>query len=247
MRIKGKQDSSEKRESSLAFDVELALGKAFYREQWERQLREKDTEHQFNMEKEFYNFTGAICNVLKYKDAYTAGHQKRVADLALLIGLRSGMNKHQLNELYFGGMLHDIGKISIPIEILEKGSPLTNKEVMLIKNHVKIGFDIIKDVSFPWDVRNIVLNHHEMLDGSGYPNGICEDKISMGVRITTVCDVVEAMSTIRPYRVARSKAEVLQELNSGKGVKYDMDVVDTMIDLIKTEVYNPWRSSVKYS
>lgn len=194
--------------------------------------------------------TRIICRAIEIRDSYTAEHQKRVAELASLVGQRLGLNSNNINELYMGGMLHDIGKIGVPVGILTKTSPLTSTEFMLIKDHVRIGYNIIKDTKLPWNIADIVYNHHEKLDGSGYPSGITGDQISMNVRIITVCDVVEAMSTVRPYRKPRTRTEVVDELITNKGIKYDADVVDIMVELIDSEVFNPWRnysSDLNYS
>jgi len=150
-----------------------------------------------------------------------------------------GLGQDDINELYIGGLLHDVGKIGIPTQILNKMPPLTDAELALIREHPRIGFDILSDAELPWNIRDIVLNHHEKLDGSGYPNGILGDQISLNIRIITVCDVVEAMSTLRPYRVARPKHEVIKELTDGRDIKYDPTVVDTVLELIRTGEFKP--------
>lgn len=214
-----------------------------YKTDLKEDLNKKNTEHRANLDQILHNFTKTIWYTLECRDSYTAGHQKRVAELAHLIGKRIGLGKDLLQELYVGGILHDIGKIGVSMEILTKSTCLSDMEFLQVKKHTQIGFGILKEFNFPWSIRNIALNHHEKLDGSGYPNGISGDKISYSVRIITVCDVVEAMSTMRPYRAARTSMEVIDELRMGKGVKYDKEIVDAMIDLIESKVYNPWRVS----
>lgn len=150
-----------------------------------------------------HNFAEVVQYALNYRDSYTAGHQKRVAELAVLIGRRAGLDEAKIHELYIGGMLHDIGKIGIPRKILNKKDSLTEEEFMEIKNHPKIGFELIKDENFPWSVKDMVLHHHERLDGSGYPDGLRGKEISLETRIITVCDVTEAMSTERVYRAEK--------------------------------------------
>ena len=145
------------------------------------------------------------------------------------------LDENRLQGLYIGGLLHDIGKISTPETILTKPGKLSEEEWNLIRAHAKQGYDILKDTNLPWPVADMALHHHERLDGSGYPHGISGDKLSLEVRILAVCDVVEAMSSHRPYRPARSKEEVLEEINGGRGTKYDADVVDMMLQIIKTE------------
>ncbi|MGI6537584.1 MAG: HD-GYP domain-containing protein [Caldicoprobacterales bacterium] len=190
-----------------------------------------------------HNFAEVVQYALNYRDSYTAGHQKRVAELAVLIGRRAGLDEAKIHELYIGGMLHDIGKIGIPRKILNKKDSLTEEEFMEIKNHPKIGFELIKDENFPWSVKDMVLHHHERLDGSGYPDGLRGKEISLETRIITVCDVTEAMSTERVYRAARTRSEVIKELTAGRKIRYDDDIAGIMIELINTGIYNPWGSS----
>ena len=229
------------------YEFESAIGLAIYKEDSKKGLRKQDAKYREDMGNVITSFTRAICCALEYRDSYTAGHQERVANLALLVGKQFNCSEDQLKELYIGGMLHDIGKIGVPLNILSKSTPLNKMEFMLLKDHVKIGYDILKGVSFPWNIKDIILNHHEALDGSGYPNGLRGDKISKAIRVITVCDVVEAMSTMRPYRIARTRNEVLEELKTGKAIKYDEEIANVMIDLIETKVYNPWKDSIIHS
>ena len=229
------------RPGKLRIAVEMALD----RQGSGKRLREEKTEFRTDLEQAFLELSGTILRVLENRDPYTAGHQKRVAALALLVGDRAGLKGERLNELRIGGLLHDIGKIDIPIDILAKPGCLTETEFRMIQSHVQIGYDIMKDARFPWNIQDIVLNHHEKLDGTGYPNGIGGEKISTNVRIITVCDVVEAMSTLRPYKTARTRMEVVDELHGGRGIRYDKDIVDIVVDLIKTEAYNPWEEDKK--
>lgn len=143
-----------------------------------------------------------------------------------------GLDENRLKGLYIGGLLHDIGKISTPESILSKSGELSDEEWMLLRAHTKRSYEILKDTSLPWPVADMAVHHHERLDGSGYPHGITGDKMSMEVRILSVCDVVEAMSSHRPYRPARSKDEVLKEIRDSKGTKYDATVVDVMLKII---------------
>ncbi len=187
-----------------------------------------------------FELTESISRTIEFRDPYTAGHQKRAAMLARQVGEKLRLGEDKINELYIGGLLHDIGKISIPLDILSKPTKLTNLEFEFIKEHPKTGYEIIKDAKLPWNIRDIVLHHHEKLDGSGYPSGLTSEKIGLEVRIIAVCDVVEAMSTFRPYRPARSKDDVLKELLGGKGIKYDSTVVDIVAELINSNNFNPW-------
>ena len=201
---------------------------AIYRDITERKKAEEQLKHSF------IDLAETVSRAVESSDPYTAGHQRRVAELAGLIGEKAGLNDDRLQGLYVGGLLHDIGKNSIPSSILSKPGKLTDEEWALIRVHAKWGYEILKDSELPWPVADMALHHHERLDGSGYPDGISGDKLSLEVRILGVCDVVEAMSSHRPYRPARSKEEVLEELKSGRGTKYDADVVDAMLEIIES-------------
>jgi len=180
------------------------------------------------------NLAKIVSRVIESCDPYTAGHQQRVAELARLVGENMGLDEDMVERLYFNGLLHDIGKISIPTNILTKPGELAEEEWALIRAHTKQGYNILKDANLPWPVAEVALQHHERLDGSGYPNGITGDKISLEVSILSVCDVVEAMSSHRPYRPARTKADILEELKGGKGTKYNISVVDVMLPMIES-------------
>jgi PAS domain S-box-containing protein len=175
----------------------------------------------------------AMAQTVEVRDPYTAGHQKRVADLARAIATRMGLSPHRVDGIRMAGAIHDIGKISVPAEILSKPGLLTPLEFSLIKTHSQIGYDILKDIEFPWDIATMVLQHHERLDGSGYPQGITGEHILMEARILTVADVVEAMASHRPYRPSLGMDKALQEIEDKKGRFYDPDVVDACTRLFK--------------
>jgi len=200
---------------------------AIYRDITERKKAQEQLEHSF------VNLAETVSRAMASRDPYTAGHQRRVAELARLVGEKMGLDKDRLQGLYIGGLLHDIGKVSTPEVILSKPGELADEEWGLIHAHAKQGYRILKDTGLPWPVADMALHHHERLDGSGYPDGISGDEISLEVRILGVCDVVEAMSSHRPYRPARSIAEILRELRSGRGTKYDANVVDIMLEIIE--------------
>lgn len=180
------------------------------------------------------NLAKIVSRVIESCDPYTAGHQQRVAELARLVGENMGLDKDMVERLYFNGLLHDIGKISIPTSILTKPGELAEEEWALIRAHTKQGYNILKDANLPWPVADVALQHHERLDGSGYPNGITGDEISLEVSILAVCDVVEAMSSHRPYRPARTTTDILKELKDGRGTKYNVSVVDVMLPMIES-------------
>lgn len=173
----------------------------------------------------------ALASTLGKRDPYTGGHQKRVTSLACAIAEELGLSKQKIKGLRLAGLLHDIGKIAIPAEILSKPSRLTEAEFNIVKDHPQIGYEILKAVEFPWPIADIVLQHHELLDGSGYPRGIKDGSICMEAKIMVVADVVEAMCSHRPYRPAHSLEVSLDEIAKYRGILYDTNVVDTCLRL----------------
>lgn len=174
-----------------------------------------------------------IAQVVETKDPYTAGHQRRVSNLARAIGTEMGLSRDIIEGIRMAGVIHDIGKVSVPAEILSKPGKLTNKEFELIKDHPQTGFDILKDVEFPWPIADIVLQHHEKLDGSGYPQGLKDDQICLEARIVAVADVVEAIASHRPYRPSLGIKVALEEISRNKGVLYDAGAVDACLRLFE--------------
>lgn len=168
----------------------------------------------------------ALAGMVELRDPYTAGHQRNVSVLAAAIARDMGLSEHDIEGIRLAGVVHDIGKISVPAEILSKSGKLNPIEFEFIKVHAQAGHDIIKDVLFPWPVAQMILQHHERLDGSGYPNGVKGDEILLGARIIAVADVVEAMMAHRPYRAALGLDAALAEIEAGKGTVYDPAVVD---------------------
>jgi putative nucleotidyltransferase with HDIG domain len=173
----------------------------------------------------------AISVMLEKKDPYTAGHQQRVSDLARAIATEMGLTKDQIDGIRIAGIIHDIGKIGTPIEILSKPGELDYNEFELIKKHVLVSCDILHSIDFPWPIEKIVKQHHERLDGSGYPSGLKGDEICIEARIIAVADVVEAMASHRPYREALGEEEALKEIVTNKGIKFDERVVETCLKL----------------
>jgi putative two-component system response regulator len=168
---------------------------------------------------------------VEMRDPYTAGHQRGVAQLACAIAKEMGLSENQIEGIRMAALIHDIGKISIPAEVLNKPGPLSELEYGLIKAHPQIGHDILKAVDFPWPVADIVLEHHERMDGSGYPQGLSGEEIILEARILGVADVVEAMVSHRPYRPAHEIDEALEEISQNRGVIYDPEVVDACLRL----------------
>jgi len=175
----------------------------------------------------------AISMTVETRDPYTAGHQRRVADLAYAIAHEMNLPEEKAEGVRMAGVIHDIGKIHIPAEILSKPGVLTEIERDLIKTHPKAGYDIIKSIEFPFPICEIVLQHHEMLDGSGYPYGLKGDSIIPEARIITVADVVEAMASHRPYRPALGIEVALGEIEKNAGILYDEKVVGGCLRLFK--------------
>ncbi|MDP1991483.1 MAG: HD domain-containing protein [Syntrophales bacterium] len=175
----------------------------------------------------------ALTLAVETKDPYTSGHQRRVADLARTIAMEMGLPDADLDGIRMAAFLHDIGKISLPAEILSKASRLSEVEFSLIKTHPQNGYDILKEIEFPWPVARMVWQHHERLDGSGYPLGISGEDILLGARILAVADVVEAMASDRSYRPMPGLEKALEEIGAQKGVLYDPAVVDACLRIFR--------------
>lgn len=189
------------------------------------------------LQKTFMQTVALVTTLSELRDPYTAGHERRVADIAVAIGSEMGLSDIQLTGLRVGGYLHDVGKTSIPLEILSKPGKISSLEYEMIKTHPKAGFDVLKDVEFPWPVAQIALQHHERIDGSGYPNGLKGEEILLEARIVAVADVVEAMATHRNYRSSPGIDAALAEIKHGRGTLYDVTVVDACLKLFNENGY----------
>jgi len=179
----------------------------------------------------------ALAATAEKRDPYTAGHQQRVAALACAIARELSLSDDQVEGVHMAGTLHDIGKIYVPAEFLAKPSRLSDLEMDIIRTHSQVGYDILKAIPFPWPIADMVLQHHERLDGSGYPGGLRDGQILLESKILAVSDVVEAMSTHRPYRPGLGIDKALAEIERGKGAQYDPDVVDVCIKLVREKGY----------
>ncbi len=179
----------------------------------------------------------AIAVTAETRDPYTAGHQRRVADLARAIAMEMNLPLDMIDGIHMAAAIHDLGKISVPAEILSKPTKLLDIEFMLIKTHSQCGYDILKDIDFPWPVARTVLEHHERINGSGYPNGLTGDKILMEARILSVADVVESMASHRPYRPALGIDAALNEISKNKGILYDPGVSEACLRLFHEKGY----------
>ncbi|QWD67148.1 HD domain-containing phosphohydrolase [Polynucleobacter sp. MWH-Aus1W21] len=174
----------------------------------------------------------AMARTMEWRDPYTAGHQKRVASISTAIARQMGWDDNAIQALYMAAMVHDIGKVAVPSEILTKPTRLTDLEMQMVQGHVESGYQILKDIPFPWPIADMVRQHHERLDGSGYPHGLKGDQICLEARILAVADTIEAMATHRPYRAARGLSAAMDEVRSEAGEKLDAKVVDAAFELM---------------
>ncbi|MFZ1037872.1 MAG: PAS domain S-box protein [Smithella sp.] len=180
---------------------------------------------------------GVLVSAVESRDPYTSGHQVRVAHLARAIATEMGLPQDKIDGIRMAGSIHDIGKLSIPAEILSKPTKLTDIEYSLIKEHSRIGYEMLKNVESPWPLAQIVYQHHERMDGSGYPRNLKGDDILLGARIMAVADVVETMASHRPYRAALGIEAALEEIEKNKGIFYDNAVVDACLKLFREKDY----------
>ena len=180
----------------------------------------------------------AMAATVEARDPYTAGHQQRVADLAAAIARDMGLPATTVEGIHFGALIHDLGKIQIPAEILTKPIRLTPPEFELIKTHPQAGYEIVKGIKFPWPVAEMVHQHHERLDGSGYPQGLKGESIALEARILAVADVVESMATDRPYRMGLGIDAALREVEGKRGTLYDRAAVDACLRLFSEKRYS---------
>ncbi len=200
----------------------------------ERKKAEKESQRTLeNLRKAMGGIIQAMAATVETRDPYTAGHQRRVADLGRAIAREMGLADHQIDGIRMAGIVHDLGKISIPAEILSKPTKLSDIEFSLIKTHPQISYDILKDIDFPWPVARTVFQHHERINGSGYPLGLKGEEILLEARILAVADVVEAIASHRPYRPAFGIEAALDQISKKRGVLYDAAVVDACLKLFR--------------
>ena len=179
-----------------------------------------------------------LSNTTEAKDPYTAGHQRRVAKLSVAIGKQLGLDEEVQTILALAGAIHDIGKINIPGEILSKPGKLNPIERRLIETHSSAGFEILKDLKLPWPIARIIYQHHERMDGSGYPQRLSGRDIILEARLIMVADVVESMMSHRPYRTALGQEAALAEIRAGSGTRYDPAVVDACTILFDEQQFS---------
>jgi len=217
----------EVREKELRNQANVELEKAY----------EKLIAGQKKLQKTLDSIIQVIGQAVELRDPYTAGHQRRVAKLACSIAEKMGFSKDRIKGVGMAGEIHDLGKISVPAETLSKPTKLTNLEYKIIKLHPKTGYDILKKIDFSWPIAETVYQHHERMDGSGYPRGLRGKEILLEARVLAVADVVEAMVSHRPYRPALGLDKALEEIEMNRGVLYDSDVVDACVGLLKAGNY----------
>ena len=223
------QDDEVEHLKEVASDIAIGIRSLRQEKELEKSLEE--------LEKTTEGIIYTVAKIVKTKDPYTAGHQKRVANLASAIAEEMGLPKEQIRGIYMTGTIHDIGKIYVPTEILTKPGRLAKIEFEMIKTHPEHGYNMLKDVEFPWPVALTILQHHERMDGSGYPQGLKGEDILLEARILGVADVVEAMSSHRPYRPALGIERALEEISHNKGKLYDPQMVDACLRLFREKKF----------
>jgi len=209
---------------------DLAYGVVTFRTRHERdmgqlQIKEQLSKLEINLE----DTVEALSTIVEVRDPYTAGHEHRVAELAVTIAREMGLTDEQIKGIHLGSSVHDLGKIQVPAEILNMPRRLSEIEYKLVQLHSQAGYDILKDIDFPWPIAQMVLQHHERLDGSGYPQGLKGEAIMLEARILCVADVVEAMASHRPYRPGLGIDQALDEIKQGRDTIYDPDVADACL------------------
>ena len=179
----------------------------------------------------------AMAAAVETRDPYMVGHQRRVTNLACAIATEMNLSNRRINGISMAGMIHDIGKIAVPEAILTKPTKLTESEFIMIKTHPQVGYEILKEIEFPWPIAQIILQHHERMDGSGYPHGLSGEEILLEARILMVADVLEAISSNRPYRPAHSIDIALEENTRNRGILYDKEAVDACLRIFCEKGY----------
>lgn len=221
----------------IASDLSYALD-GFEREGMRRRAEEGREAAQRKLRKALEDSVQAVASTTEVRDPYTAGHQRRVARLASAIAVEMGLPESQVDGIRFGCLIHDIGKLCVPAEILSRPTQLLSLELEMIRAHAQVGYEIVKDIEFPWPVARMILQHHERLDGSGYPSGLRGGDVITEARVLAVADVVEAMSSHRPYRAALGLDAALSEILAGRGVRYDAIAVDACVRLLRDQRFD---------
>jgi putative two-component system response regulator len=209
----------------LPYAVERALAEAA--EHRERQRA------QHALQQSLKSTIVALASTMELRDVYTAGHQRRVSELAAAIATEMGLPDKQIEGITIGAALHDLGKMMVPLEILSKPGRLMPIEYQLVQSHAQAGYDVLKPIDFPWPIADMVQQHHERLDGTGYPHGLRDNEITLEAKVLAVADVVESMMSHRPYRPGLGIDVALAEIEKGKGQIYDSTAVDACVKLFR--------------
>jgi len=212
----------------------LEVQNRLYQENLGKMVQERTEELRASLndlQKAMQGIVHAMVLTIESRDPYTAGHQQRVTQLASALAQEMGLSEKEVEGVKMASLIHDIGKISIPAEILSKPGKLTEIEFSLVKTHAQAGYEILKDIEFSWPIAQIVRQHHERLDGSGYPLGLKDKKILLEAKLIGVADVVEAMASHRPYRPGLGIEKALEEISQKKGILYSPEVADICIKL----------------
>jgi PAS domain S-box-containing protein/putative nucleotidyltransferase with HDIG domain len=225
-------DQENKVLEELAADLSFGISAIHLRDDRNRAQTESQL-YQKKLRQSLEDALQALAATTELRDPYTAGHQRRVAELATSIASELGLNEEQVHAIHLAAVVHDIGKLHIPAEILAKPTQLSAIEFELIKTHAQAGYEILRAVDFPWPIAEIVWQHHERLDGSGYPRGLCGKDILLETKIISVADVFEAMSSHRPYRAGLGVDVALEQIIQGRGTLYEPQVVDACVNLIR--------------
>jgi HD-GYP domain-containing protein (c-di-GMP phosphodiesterase class II) len=216
----------------MATEISYALTR-FEREAAHSNIEDERGRALENMQKALQDSIHAIAYALETRDPYTAGHQRQVAKIATAIAREMDLPEMMIEGVHFGSLIHDLGKISIPAEILTRPRRLTSLEMQMMQTHPQAGYEIVMGIDFPWPVAEMILQHHERMDGTGYPNGLKGDEIPLESRILAVADVVDAMTSHRPYRAGLGIDKALEEIERNRGTYYDPLVVDACVRLFR--------------
>ena len=237
-------DTSIKNKAGQAIDVDVFMinnsrfVQCNIRDITGRKQTEEDIKQNFlRTRKALEETIHAISSLAERRDPYVAGHQHRVADLARAIATEMGLTTDRIESIGLAAAIHDIGKICIPADILCRPAKLTDTEFNFIKTHAKSGFDILKDIEFPWPIARMIIEHHERMNGSGYPKGLSKDSTLLESRILAVADVVEAMNSRRPYRPSLGIDAALNEITRNRNILYDPEVVDACLRVFRMNNY----------
>jgi PAS domain S-box-containing protein/putative nucleotidyltransferase with HDIG domain len=224
--------------SPITYDGQPAVQAVFVDITDRKRAQEELIQSYEQVQKSLEGTINALATAVEKRDPYTAGHQHGVAKLAVAVSREMGLSQDQISGIRVAGLIHDIGKIYVPSEILSKPSKLSDIEMTMIRTHPEAGYDVLRTVDFPWPVAEIVLQHHERLDGSGYPRALSGEEICLDARILAVADVVEAMVSHRPYRPAHPQEAALDEILRNKGILYDPAVVEATVKVLTEKEYH---------